>query len=101
MTSMVFTSVMDIYDEMDILDEEGVFVSREKCLVKKNVKLRTQIYLDDIKRLEEVMTERCNIKKGFTKLYLDTGESIVVKEDFSNMQKMLSTKQIGFKYGKQ
>ena len=89
-----------LIDNQDIVDEDDKVIGSEQFLLRKNVKLRTQVYLEDIKRHEEVLTDNGNLKKGFTKLYLQSGDNLVVKESFDNITKMLSTNKIGFRYGK-
>ena len=101
MIPKVFISYIDLYDERDIIDEDNKVIGSEQYLMKKNVKLRTQVYLEDIKRHEEVLTDNGNLKKGFTKLYLQSGDNLVVKESFDNITKMLSTNKIGFRYGRE
>ena len=100
MIPRVFISYIDLYDEREIFDEDNKVIGSEQYLMKKNIQLKTQVYLEDIKRHEEVLTEKGNVKKGFTKLYLQSGDNIVVKESFDNITKMLSTNKIGFRYGK-
>ena len=101
MIPKVFISYIDLYDERDIVDEDDKVIGSEQFLLRKNVKLRTQVYLEDIKRHEEVLTDNGNLKKGFTKLYFQSGDNLVVKESFDNITKMLSTNKIGFRYGRE
>lgn len=101
MIPKVFISYIDLYDERDIVDEDDKVIGSEQFLLRKNVKLRTQVYLEDIKRHEEVLTDKGNLKKGFTKLYLQSGDNLVVKESFDNITKMLNTNKIGFRYGRE
>ncbi len=101
MIPKVFISYIDLYDERDIVDKDNNIIGSEQFLMKKNIKLKTQVYLEDIKRHEEVLTDKGNLKHGFTKLYLQSGDNLVVKESFDNITKMLSTNKIGFRYGKQ
>lgn len=101
MIPKVFISYIDLYDERDIVDEDDKVIGSEQFLLRKNVKLRTQVYLEDIKRHEEVLTDKGNLKRGFTKLYLQSGDNLVVKESFDNITNMLSANKIGFRYGRE
>lgn len=100
MSSQEFITVVDLYDDRDIKDGEGNIVGVEQYLLKGNIKIKSMISLSDIKRYGEVLTEKGNIKKGYTKLYLDAGSEVVVKGHYSDIGKLLTTNKIGFKYGR-
>lgn len=91
--------VTDLYDDVEVENEDHT-ISYEQQLIKKDVKIRTSIYLEDIKRYDETVNEKGNIKKGYTKLFLSSGDNIIVKESYKTIDELLSTNKIGFRYGK-
>lgn len=101
MISKTFITVVDLYDDKDIIDSTtNKVIGVEQFLVRKNIKLKANILLSDIRRFEQVVNENGNIKKQFTKLVLSDGSNITVKNTYDDIDKLLNQKQIGFKYGK-
>ena len=100
MIKKTFTIVTDVWDDMDILDENDNVTGTEQVLIKKNVKLRTSIFLEHIKRYDETVNDKGNVRKGYTKLFLDSGDQVIVKESYNNIDKMMEVNKIGFEYGR-
>ena len=97
-----FTTMVDFYDTRDVLGEDGKPTGeKENYIVRKDIKITNTIKLNLIDRYGEVITEKARVRKGYTKLYLSTGDMLVVKGTQEEVKEILTPKQIGFQYGRQ
>lgn len=95
-----FIQYIDLYDDRDVIDPESKeVVGTEQYLVKKNIKVKCNVMLSDIKRFQQVIGETGRIQSNRTSLVLSDGTSLIVSETFDNMYNLLNNKKIGFEYG--
>lgn len=100
MTTRTFTTIVDLYDDKEVLNEANEVIGVEQVLIKKDIKLKVNVILSDIKRYEQVVNDNGNIKHKTTKLILSDGNAIMVNESFNEIHNLLKEKQIGFQYGR-
>ena len=98
MIAKTFTTIEDLYDDKEILNEAGELIGTESVLIKSNIKMKHNILFCDIKRYSEVLSDKGKVKRDYTKLYLSSGEEVIVKEQFESVHNLLDNKQIGFRY---